>query len=147
MLSAQGTLKPFTCSTAAETALSIPLLRSIGFIPAATALLPSFTIDCARTVAVVVPSPASSFVCEATCLIICAPMFSNLFSNSISLATDTPSLVTVGAPNDLSKTTFLPLGPSVTLTASAKIFTPSNIKLLAESPNFTSFADILYLPF
>ena len=38
-----------------------------------------------------------------------------------------PSLVTVGAPNDLSKTTFLPLGPSVTFTASAKVLTPSNI--------------------
>ena len=45
VLSAQGTLNPFTCSTAADTALSIPLLRSIGFIPAATALFPSLTID------------------------------------------------------------------------------------------------------
>ena len=43
--STHGTLKVFTCSTAAKTALSIPLFRSIGFIPAATALLPSFTID------------------------------------------------------------------------------------------------------
>ena len=34
-----------------------------------------------------------------------------MFSNSISLATDTPSLVTVGAPKDLSNTTFLPFGP------------------------------------
>ena len=51
-------------------------------------------------------------------------MFSNLSSNSISLATETPSLVTVGAPNDLSKTTFLPLGPKVTLTASARMLTP-----------------------
>ena len=70
VLSAQGTLNPLTCSTAAATALSIPLFRSIGFIPAATALLPSLTIDWAKTVAVVVPSPASSLVCEATCLII-----------------------------------------------------------------------------
>ena len=60
--SAHGTLSDFTNSTAVETALSIPLFRSIGFIPAATDLLPSFTIDCARTVAVVVPSPASSEV-------------------------------------------------------------------------------------
>ena len=71
-------------------------------------------------------------------------MFSNLFSSSISLATETPSLVTVGAPKDLSKTTFLPLGPKVTLTASARIFTPSNIWPLAISPNFTSLADIFF---
>ena len=43
--SVHGTLSPLTCSTALDTALSIPLLRSIGFIPAATALLPSLTID------------------------------------------------------------------------------------------------------
>ena len=67
-------------------------------------------------------------------------MFSNLSSNSTSLATETPSLVTVGAPNDLSKTTFLPFGPKVTFTAFAKIFTPSSILLLAESLNFTSLA-------
>ena len=144
--SVQGTLSPFTCSTALKTALSIPLLRSIGFIPAATALLPSLTMDWANTVAVVVPSPASSEVWDATCFSICAPIFSNLFSSSISLATDTPSLVTVGAPKDLSKTTFLPLGPSVTLTAFASVFTPSSICDLALSPNFTSFADIIYLP-
>ena len=29
-----------------------------------------------------------------------------------------------GAPKDLSKTTFLPLGPKVTLTASARMLTP-----------------------
>ena len=38
-------------------------------------------------------------------------MFSNLFSSSISLATVTPSLVTVGAPNVFSMTTLRPLGP------------------------------------
>ena len=52
----------------------------------------------ARTVAVVVPSPAMSEVWEATSLTIWAPMFWNLSLSSISLATDTPSLVTVGAP-------------------------------------------------
>ncbi len=42
----------------------------------------------------------------------------------------TPSLVIVGEPNFLSKTTLRPLGPSVTLTASAKVFTPfSNLRL------------------
>ena len=73
----------------------------------------------ASTVAVVVPSPATSEVFDATSFTICAPMFSNLSSSWISLATVTPSLVTVGAPQDFSMTTLRPLGPSVTVTASA----------------------------
>ena len=68
--SEQGTLSFSTNCTAVDIALSIPLLRSMGFIPAATDLWPSLTMDCARTVAVVVPSPASSEVCEDTCLTI-----------------------------------------------------------------------------
>ncbi len=55
-------------------------------------------IACASTVAVVVPSPASSEVFEATSFSICAPMFSNLSLSSISFATETPSFVMVGAP-------------------------------------------------
>ena len=78
----------------------------------------------ASTVAVVVPSPATSEVLLATSFTICAPMFSNLFSSSISLATVTPSLVTVGEPKLFSMTTLRPLGPSVTLTASASVLTP-----------------------
>ena len=46
----------------------------------------------------VVPSPAMSLVFDATSRSICAPIFSNLSSSSISLATVTPSLVTRGAP-------------------------------------------------
>ena len=49
-------------STATVTALSIPLFKSIGFMPAATHFNPSLRIDCATTVAVVVPSPATSDV-------------------------------------------------------------------------------------
>ena len=52
--------------TIASTALSIPRFKSIGFAPAATFFKPSFTMACARTVAVVVPSPAKSLVLEAT---------------------------------------------------------------------------------
>ena len=100
--------------TASATARSTPRLRSIGFMPAATDLAPSLTIAWASTVAVVVPSPAVSLVFEATSRTICAPMFSNLSSSSISLATVTPSLVMRGAPNDLSRMTLRPLGPSVT---------------------------------
>ena len=67
-------------------------------------------------------------------------MFSNLSSSSTSLATDTPSFVTVGAPNDLSRITFRPLGPRVTFTASARTFTPANSFWRAVSPNFKSLA-------
>ena len=144
--SAHGTESAFSSSTAATTALSIPRLRSIGFIPAATALRPSFTIACASTVAVVVPSPAASFALDATSLTICAPMFSNLSSSSISFATDTPSLVIVGAPNDLSSTTLRPFGPKVTFTAFASTFTPANIFVRASPANNTSLAAMSYIP-
>src|SRR6516225_2044993 len=73
-------------------------------------------------------------------------MFSNLFSSSISLATVTPSLVTRGAPNDLSSTTFRPLGPRVTRTASARMSIPCIILSRASTENFTSFAAIVFLP-
>ena len=54
-------------STAASTAASMPFFRLIGLAPAAT-LRPSRTIDHASTVAVVVPSPATSSVFLATSL-------------------------------------------------------------------------------
>src|SRR5438552_9694059 len=93
-------------------------------------------------VAVVVPSPAWSEVFEATSRTICAPMFSNLSSSSISLATVTPSLVMRGAPNDLSSRTLRPLGPSVTRTAWVSVSMPCNILSRASTENFTSLADI-----
>src|SRR5215475_1447460 len=129
-------------STMASTARSMPRLRSIGFMPAATDLAPSLTIQAASTVAVVVPSPATSEVLEATSRTICAPMFSNLSSSSISLATVTPSLVMRGAPNDLSSTTLRPFGPSVTFTALLRISTPRSILSRASTENFTSLAAI-----
>src|SRR5215471_12457375 len=79
---------------------------------------------CASTVAVVVPSPAMSEVLEATSLTICAPMFASLSSSSISLATVTPSLVTVGDPQLFSMMTFRPRGPSVTFTVLARMLSP-----------------------
>src|SRR6266699_4391648 len=96
----------------------------------------------ASTVAVVVPSPATSLVLVATSFASWAPRFSFGSSSSTSRATVTPSLVIVGAPHFLSITTLRPLGPSVTLTASARWLTPrssarrassSNSKLLAMS--------------
>src|SRR6185437_7862771 len=130
-------------ATTASTAMSMPRFRSIGFMPAATDLAPSLTIAAASTVAVVVPSPAASADLEATSRTIWAPMFSNLSSSSISLATVTPSLVTRGAPNDLSSTTLRPLGPSVTLTALLRMSTPRSMRSRASTPNLTSLADIM----
>src|SRR6185503_11947821 len=129
-------------SMTASTARSMPRFRSIGFMPAATDLAPSRTIAWARTVAVVVPSPAMSLVRDATSRTICAPMFSNLSSSSISLATVTPSLVMRGAPNDLSSTTLRPFGPSVTFTALARMSTPRSMRSRASVENLTSLAAI-----
>src|ERR1700692_2024132 len=129
-------------ATTASTAKSIPRFRSIGFMPAATDLAPSLMMAAASTVAVVVPSPAASADLEATSRTIWTPMFSNLSSSSISLATVTPSLVMRGAPNDLSSTTLRPLGPSVTLTALFRISTPRSMRSRASTPNLTSLADI-----
>jgi len=117
-----------TSSTTLSTASSMPRFRSIGFMPAATDFAPSRTMARASSVAVVVPSPATSLVFDATSRTICAPMFSNLSESSISLATVTPSLVLRGAPKDLSITTLRPLGPSVTFTASAKTSTPRSMR-------------------
>src|SRR3984893_18384713 len=135
----------FSSSTALDTALSIPRLTSIGLRPEATALRPSRMMAWASTVAVVVPSPASSDVLEATSFTICAPMFSNLSFSSISFATDTPSFVMVGAPKLFSSTALRPFGPSVALTALASTFTPLNMRWRASSLKRTSFAAIVVI--
>ena len=145
LLVVQGLLIFFSSSTTAMTALSMPRFRSIGFMPAATYFMPSAMIDCARTVAVVVPSPATSDVFDATSFTICAPMFSNLSLSSISFATDTPSLVIVGAPKLRSRTTLRPFGPNVILTALARMFTPDTILFRTFSPKRTSLAAMLIL--
>ncbi len=127
-------------STTAATALSIPRLRSMGLAPAVTFFSPTPMMAWARTVAVVVPSPASSLVFDATSLTIWAPMLANGSSNSTSLATLTPSLVTCGAPNFLSMMTLRPLGPSVTFTAFDKASTPSLRSSRASTLYLISFA-------
>src|SRR3954466_3070521 len=129
--------------TTAATAISMPRLRSIGFMPADTDLAPSRTIACASTVAVVVPSPAVSLVLDATSRSIWAPMFSNLSSSSISLATVTPSLVMRGAPKLFSMRTLRPLGPSVTLTALARMSMPRNMRSRASPLNLSSLAAMI----
>src|SRR5262245_18072299 len=127
-------------STAALTPFSMPRFRLIGLAPAATLRMPWATIAWASTVAVVVPSPATSFVFVATSLTSWAPMFSNGSSSSTSLAIETPSLVIVGAPHFLSRTTLRPFGPSVTLTASASLSTPASKARRASSSNLSSLA-------
>src|SRR6516164_3224066 len=129
----------------APTALSMPRFSSIGLAPAATSFEPSLKIACASTVAVVVPSPATSEVFEATSFTICAPMFSYLPSSSTALATVTPSLVTVGEPKLFSMMTLRPLGPRVTATAFAIVFTPSRSRARASSSKQIIFAAILVL--
>src|SRR3954467_2275580 len=111
----------------------MPFFRLIGLAPAATLRRPSRTMAHANTVAVVVPSPATSSVFLATSLTSSAPIFSYGSSSSMSLATDTPSLVMVGAPHFFSRTTFRPLGPSVTRTASASWFMPDSSERRAVS--------------
>ena len=76
----------------------MPFLKMMGLAPAARFFIPSAIIACARTVAVVVPSPATSFVFVATSLTSCAPMFSKPSSSSISFAMVTPSFVIRGVP-------------------------------------------------
>ena len=83
----------------------MPRFRPIGLAPAVTLLRPSRMIAWASTVAVVVPSPATSLVAVATSRTSCAPWFSKTSSTSISRAMVTPSFVIVGAPNFLSSTT------------------------------------------
>ena len=121
--------------TAAATAFSMPRRTAIGLLPAATMRVPSRKIARASTVAVVVPSPAKSDVLEATSFTSFAPMFSKASSKSTSLLTVTPSLVTVGPPNDLSMMTLRPVGPMVTATAAASFSTPFSSLARALSSN------------
>src|SRR5450755_2932261 len=121
----------------------MPRLMAMGFAPAVTAFTPSLKIAWAKMVAVVVPSPATSEVFDATSRTICAPIFSSGSLSSISFATVTPSLVMVGPPNFFSRITLRPLGPSVTLTASATWFTPRRIACREASEYTICFAIIL----
>src|SRR5438552_2951138 len=135
-----------TSSTATSTARSMPRLRAVGLAPAATVFTPSRKMACASTVAVVVPSPATSDVLEATSRTICAPIFSSESFNSISFATVTPSLVMTGAPNFFSITALRPFGPRVILTASANRLTPRKMDWRECSPVTICFAAMTIVP-
>ena len=73
-LPSTSTARSLMDATAASTAASMPFFRDMGLAPAATLRRPSRTIDQASTVAVVVPSPATSSVFLATSLTSSAPM-------------------------------------------------------------------------
>src|ERR1700687_4491335 len=135
-----------SASDTASAALPIPDPSAIGLAPAATLRRPPLTSACASTVAVVVPSPATSLVLVATDLTSCAPRFSNGSSRSISRAMVTPSLVTVGPPYALASTTLRPRGPRVTFTASVGLSTPASIARRAVSSKLISLLICLFLP-
>ena len=129
----------FRDSTTAATAASMPRLRARGSAPAATLRIPALTRAWARTVAVVVPSPAMSLVRVATSFTSWAPTFSKVSSSgTMSLAMVTPSLVRTGVPILDSRTTLRPRGPSVTLTASAILLTPASRAFRASELNLSS---------
>ena len=104
-------------STASSVARSMPRLSAIGLAPAATLRRPSFTMACARTVAVVVPSPATSSVFLATSLTSSAPIFSlrvlelDLLGDGYTVVGDRGSaplllqddVATLGAERDLDR--------------------------------------------
>ena len=118
----------------------MPRLSAIASAPAAIILRPSRKMPSASTVAVVVPSPATSLVLLAASLTSCAPRFSNGSSSSMSWATVTPSLVTLGEPQPLSSTALRPRGPSVLRTARANFSTPAANGARASSSNTICFA-------
>ena len=61
-----GRARRWSSSTSVAVATSIPRRSSIGFAPSSSARMPSRTIACASSVAVVVPSPVMSLVLLAT---------------------------------------------------------------------------------
>src|SRR5215213_7556514 len=130
-------------STTASTAFSMPRLTTIGLAPAVTTRRPSATSAWPSTTAVVVPSPATSSVLVATSFRSWAPMFSNGSSSSMSRAMVTPSLVIVGDPNFLSRTTLRPLGPMVTFTASARRSMPFLRERRAVSSKYSCLAKVV----
>ena len=113
-----------SASAITPAARSMPATRSTGLVSESSTFSPSWISALARTVAVVVPSPATSLVCLETSRTTWAPMFSNRHGNSTSSAMLTPSRETIGVPIGRSMIAFMPLGPSVPCTASVSLATP-----------------------
>src|SRR5271157_5329007 len=131
-------------TTIASVACSMPSFKRMGLAPAARVFRPSVTMAWARTVEVVVPSPAMSLVLVAASLRSCAPILANGSLSSISLATVTPSWVTVGEPNLWSRATLRPLGPRVVPTALATMSMPACRRRRASSEKSSCFAAIIH---
>ena len=127
----------------AATAFFMPRTTAFGSAPAVIWRKPALISASASTVAVVVPSPASSEVFDAASFTSLAPMFSTLSRSSISSATETPSFVTVGPPQLLSSTALRPRGPRVLLTAAASFSTPARRLLRASFSNESSLTAIV----
>lgn len=90
--------RPLRSFTRAPTVRSMPRVICTGLAPAAMIFMPSAMKAAERMVAVVVPSPARSFVFCAACRTRRAPMFSTGSSSSTSFATVTPSFTIRGLP-------------------------------------------------
>ena len=133
----------WSLATTPSTAFCMPRARAIASAPAVMFLRASLNRASAMTVAVVVPSPATSLVLEAASFTSWAPMFSHLSRRSISSATVTPSLVIVGAPQPLSRTALRPRGPRVDLTARASFSTPASSLPRASSSKAKILAGML----
>ena len=127
--------------TTLSTPFKIPFLISRTLV-LSNLLYASFKIECANTVAVVVPSPASLTVFLAASLSKVAPIFSTGFKSIIESATVTPSLVIMGLPFASSKITHLPLAPKVELTAFVSFSIPLKTCSLALTPKFRFFTII-----
>ncbi len=73
--------------------------------------------------------------------------FLDSLGEEISLATVTPSLVITGEPHFLDSITFRPLDPRVTLTVSARVFTPRKTTPRASSLKMSCLpARVILLP-
>ena len=107
-----------------STPLAIPSF-SVRELSCSNALYAFLRIECASTVAVVVPSPASCTVFRAASFKSVAPMFSTGSRKNILFATVTPSFVITGLPLSFSSITLRPLAPSVELTAFVSFSIPS----------------------
>ena len=88
----------------------------------------------ANTVAVVVPSPASSTVLDAPCLNILIPVLMNGSALSTSLATETPSFVIRPLSIKVEIITVLPFGPNVQATGVNNSCAAANNAFLASLP-------------
>ncbi len=129
--------------TTALTAMSMPRLRSIGFMPAATDLAPSLTIACGEhgrgrgAVAGDVVGLLGDLAHHLRAHVLELVLKLDLLGDGDAVLGD------ARRAEHLSSTTLRPLGPSVTFTALASISTPRSMRSRASVENFTSLAAIV----